>query len=50
MVELAIVLVLKQKQGWVNAIENVIEYDAHSEETIFKTRVEVANDVGNPYT
>ena len=47
MLELAIVLVLKQKQGWVNAMENVIEYDAHLEETIFKTRVEVANDVSN---
>ena len=45
MVELALVLVLKQKQGWFTAIENVIDYDASSEDTVFKTRIEADNDI-----
>ena len=45
MVELALVLILKQKQGWVTAIENTIEYDASSEDTVFKARFKADNNI-----
>ena len=50
MVELALVLVLKQQQGWVNGIENINEFDAKSDEIIFKPAVEVAGDIGKSAT
>ena len=39
MVELAIVLILKQKQEWVNATERITINKAESEDIFFKTRV-----------
>lgn len=45
MVELALVLVLKQKQEWLNAIENVADYDAQFDKISFKNSAEVAYDV-----
>ena len=44
MVELAIVLVLKQKKDWLNGIENIDEYDAKSDDIIFKMAVEAPGD------
>ena len=38
MVELAIVLILKQKQEWVNAMERITINKAESEDIFFKTR------------
>ena len=45
MVELAFVLVLKQKQEWVNAIEHVADYDVQFDKVSFKNSDDVAYDV-----
>ena len=47
MVELALVLFLKQKQEWVNNMDKVSNHDANSEDNIFKKIAAAANDIDN---
>ena len=45
MVELALVLFLKQKQEWVNNMDKVSNHGGKSEHNIFKKTAAVANDI-----
>ena len=45
MVELALVLFLKQKQEWVKNMDKVSSHDVKSEDNIFKKIAVVANDI-----
>ena len=49
MVELACVLILKQKEEWFNAIDGIASNDSKSDEIVFKYRVPYHIDEGTAY-